>query len=382
MAWRQTPFLRLKENGYDFQWPEETTAGRGALAVDGFAYNAATCKPKGAHSQAIRFMQHFTDHSGVVSTFTLQPVDRDVPPEFEGTSDAISHLVRRATKLQHEEPKLGVLFRATGCDAEDPSQLRECLKQSKMSAKDKELAAAVHVLMTGPMGLPEIQTPFVSCTASVTTALMFATQHKLTFLWRFCPTTRDGIYDMRSQWGIREVNRLLPKDARVSTKEGHSASVSWAKFKNKDSGLNFDQVLVGRASLRSLADQIQQVRVADLPSEVWDLVDRQTYLWDAETNSYSPHSKFLRLEERLRKLVFPNARPPDLACLGRQRTNPIDRHRRKEPNLVQSSESEIEDPDEGPPVTRKRSASRERSSRRSRRRRAAKSPGRRILSRA
>ena len=176
---------------------------------------------------------------------------------------------------------------------------------------------------------------------------------------------------MRSQWGIREVNRLLPKDARVLTKQGHSASVSWAKFKNKDSGLNFDQVLVGRASLRSLADQIQQVKVADLPSEVWDLVDRQKYLWDAETNSYSPHSKFLRNEERLRKLVFPDARPSDIACLGRQHAKPIDRRRRKEPTLIQSSESEIEDPDEGPPVTQKRSASRERSTsrRRSRRRR-------------
>ena len=83
LHWRQTPFLRLKENGYDFQWPEETTAGRGALAVDGFAYNAATCKPKGAHSQAIRFMQHFTDHSGVVATFSMEPVERDVPADFE-----------------------------------------------------------------------------------------------------------------------------------------------------------------------------------------------------------------------------------------------------------------------------------------------------------
>ena len=182
---------------------------------------------------------------------------------------------------------------------------------------------------------------------------------------------------MRSQWGIREVNRLLPKDARVLTKEGHSASVSWAKWKNKDSGINFDQVLVDRANLLHNASDIQQVRVASLPSEVWDIVERQKGLWDSETQSYTPHSKFLRLEERLRKLVFPNARPPDLACLGRQRTNPIDRHRRKEPNLVQSSESEIEDPDEGPPVTRKKSASRERSSRRRRRRRReAKSPGR------
>ena len=74
---------------------------------------------------------------------------------------------------------------------------------------------------------------------------------------------------------IREVNRLLPKDARALTKEGHSASVSWAKWKNKDSGINFDQVLVDRANLLHNASDIQQVRVADLPSEVWDLVDRQ-----------------------------------------------------------------------------------------------------------
>ena len=77
-------------------------------------------------------------------------------------------------------------------------------------------------------------TSVVSCTTSVTSALMFAAQHKLPFLWRFCPASRLGIYDLRSLWGIRELNKKLSKATRAATNEGHSASVPWAKWKNND----------------------------------------------------------------------------------------------------------------------------------------------------
>ena len=372
LHWRQTPFVRLRERHYEFLWPREATAGRGALAVDGFAYNPVRCEPEG-EARAIHFMQHYTDHSGVVATFKMRPVERGgISPHLTATGESpISHLVRRPTKLGHEEPKLGVLFRATSCDARDASALSDCLKGSKaLSAGDTEKAAALHVLMTGPMGLSDIHSPFVSCTAALTAALMFASQHGLPFLWRFCPSSRKGIYDMRSEWGIRRLNKHLPQSARTMSHEGHSASVSWAKFQNIDSGKSFDQVLVNRSALLDQAGDIEQVRVAELPRAVWDLVEKQKGLWDAATQSYLPNSAFLKNEAGLRRLVFPHASPSDEDCLARQATVPVERRLRREPYLLQSSESEIEDPDSGAPVKRaekrKESASRKRSSRKKR----------------
>jgi len=143
---------------------------------------------------------------------------------------------------------------------------------------------------------------------------MLAAQHKLSFLWRFCPASCLGVYDLRSLWGIRELNKKVPKTARAATSEGHLASVPWAKWENKD--------------------------------KFWWHGRR------AAAHSYTPHSAFLRKEARLRRLLFfPQGHLSDAACLGRQSTRPVQRALHREPELVQSSsDSGIEDPDSDAPV--------------------------------
>ncbi len=168
----------------------------------------------------------------------------------------------------------------------------------------------------GP-GFPPKRTP-ASFSGSATVALEYGLNHSKKYLWRYCPSTLDGIHDIRSRTGIRRLNRLMPDRNEAITHEGHIASVAWAKWKNLESGKKFDKVLVPRKLLRQELGRVKMIDITSLPAEAERILQEQQALWDDRLNSYFPQSAFARNEAALRQLLFPGADPSDAECVHSQ----------------------------------------------------------------
>lgn len=369
LEFRHSPFVTLREHGYELAWPSAPTAVRGNVAVDGFAYDPGQCTPNDEYQpKVIDFFKHYTDHAGVVAAFQIghEGVNRKISlPSSGPESPAISHLVRPPSKLKHAAPPLGVLFRATDCDLRMPQCLSS--KSKRMTREERQVAAGTHVLLTGPMGPKKIKTPYTSWSGSLTEALNYGIQHSMKYIWRYCPIDLTDTHDIRTQSGVRRLNREMPTDARrIRTHEGYKVSAAWAKYKNLDSGINFDQVLIPRETLEREHGQITQAEIeSPVSSAVQAVLDEQKgNIWyDSEhgVQSYYPQVAFIRNEDRLRQLIFPNAHPSDADCAQTQPTRQIDKGSRRRANYIHSSsESEITDAGSIPAFSRSKSSSRSR----------------------
>ena len=299
LEWRHSPFQILKQDGYELAWPSQATAVRGDLAVDGFAYDPAQCQADEPH--VAHFLTYLTDHAGIVATFQIQSHAGRQGSLLHGPERALSHLVRRPTKLKHRTAPIGVVFKATNCDLHDDNA-RSCFAESSpMSKKQRRTSAASHVLLTGPMGLPsgDVETPYASFSGSLTEALAYGIKHSMKYIWRYCPRSHHGIHDIRSQTGIRRLNRMLPEGKEVATHQGHKVGVAWAKYKNLDSGINFDQVLVPRELIQRELPRVAQAEITSpMPRAVEKILEKQNSLnWYDEENGvhpYYPQSVFIK----------------------------------------------------------------------------------------
>ena len=375
LRWRQDPFEVLERNGnYELAWRKEPTSLRGNITVDGFAFDSRQCEL--ADLSVVKRLGRYSDHAGVVASFKIREHGLGARADFQQTDPkkTIAHLARPSTKLFGKTPALGVLFKATNCDINNAEALR-CLtsgspgSQSPRSQARFNLSATTHVLLTGPKGVKDVDTPYSSFSGSLTTAWIYARDHNLKFVWRMCPTKRRGVHDLRSAHGIKRLNRILPSNAgHVKTHQGHTVSTAWAKWKNAESGINFDQVLVPRDSVHP--DKVIQLELdtlhPDTRRKASDLATEQIALFKRDrlgTWSASPESLFLRTEATLRHLLFAGATPTDQECKRAQPRGKADRSGDSDAS-GSTQVSEFEDPRGEAPVTESRRKPREARARR------------------
>ena len=98
---------------------------------------------------------------------------------------------------------------------------------------------------------------------------------------------------------------MLPDDRKeVATHEGNKVSVAWAKHKNLESGINFDQVLLPRTLIQNELSRVTQAEIeSPLPSAVEEILEKQAALYWKD--SYYPQSAFIKNEGEIRGTETP-----------------------------------------------------------------------------
>ena len=336
LAWRHSPFPILKKSGFVELWPKVRTTSRVELAVDGFFYRKSRVIPTGP-LKVDETLLHDTDHASLVASFERKSSGGHSRRELNE-----SYAFRTLEELEdvHDvtpQPGAGQVGKFIFRAATRAFTPKDVVDTRHLKPDEYEREAATHIYRTFYHVDKSPLTAFISFSTTLTSALNYARNHAgFNFIWIVCVDPALEVRDASTRRGSLRLSEPLKHyqpDDEISYDSG-SVPVKWARWKNFLSGLNFNQLVVGRKSLAEASVTTIAADADSFPLAAETILEDQIYLVDRETTAILSEKKFYTNELKLRELLIPNYRTLHLKCTS---ARPFDR-------LADDfSEDEIED---------------------------------------